>query len=251
MEIKPIRIPTNVIRTLPPAVSNNLPPPVVSGIEVPVVDIPNVIIDYPVIDAPTRETFEADLSQPQQTQQEEPQDSRQLPPPAPPAEVVEEMVVEVAGVEVALPPVDVIATAGATAVVATTASLVAAVVVKQGVAAAEPLIKNALAKMMKPKKLKVKAKVVKPVLHYVLTDSGKIDIFEYSKDGTKIVDSTDSVEMYLRDKLDNDSLYDITSKVIIDDVIKDKFTKEGKERFKKLFVPPAKIAKNLAAKFSF
>ena len=242
MEIKPIRIPTNVIRTLPPVVSNDLPLPVVSGIEVPVVDMPNVIIDYPTIDAPTRETFEADLSPQQQTPQEEPQDSRQLPPPAPPAEVVEEMIVEVGGVEVTLPPVDVIATA---------ASLVAAVVVKQGVAAAEPLIKNALAKVMKPKKLKIKAKVVKPVLHYVLTDSGKIDIFQYSKDGTKIVDSTDSVEMYLRDKLDNDSLYDITSKVIIDDVIKDKFTKEGKERFKKLFVPPAKIAKNLAAKFSF
>ncbi len=251
MEIKPIRIPTNIIRTLPPVVSDDLPLPVVSGIEVPIVDIPGVVIDYPTIDAPTRETFEADLSPQQESQPEEPQDARELPPPVPEAEVVEEMIVEVAGVEVTLPPVDVIATAGATAVVATTASLVAAVVVKQGVAAAEPLIKNTVTKMMKPKKLKVKAKVVKPVLHYVLTDSGKIDIFEYSKDGTKIVDSTDSVEMYLRDKLDNDSLYDITSKVIIDDVIKDKFTKEGKQRFKKLFVPPAKIAKNLAAKFSF
>ncbi len=251
MEIKPIRIPTNIIRTLPPLVTDYLPLPVVSGIEVPIVDIPGVVIDYPTIDAPTRETFEADLSPQQESQPEEPQDARELPPPVPEAEVVEEMIVEVGGVEVTLPPVDVIATAGATAVVATTASLVAAVVVKQGVAAAEPLIKNTVAKMMKPKKLKVKAKVVKPVLHYVLTDSGKIDIFEYSKDGTKIVDSTDSVEMYLRDKLDNDSLYDITNKVIIDDVIKDKFTKEGKQRFKKLFVPPAKIAKNLAAKFSF
>ena len=74
MEIKPIRIPTNVIRTLPPVVSNDLPLPVVSGIEVPVVDMPGIVVDYPTIDAPTRETFEADLSQPQQTQQEEPQD---------------------------------------------------------------------------------------------------------------------------------------------------------------------------------
>lgn len=251
MEIKPIRIPTNVIRTLPPVISDDLPLPVVSGIQVPVVDMPGVVIDYPTIDAPTRESFEADLSPQQETPQDEPQEARQLPPPVPEAEVVEAMIVEVGGVEVTLPPVDVIATAGATAVVATSASLLAAVVVKQGVAAAEPVIKNTVAKMMKPKKLKIKAKVVKPVLHYVLTNSGKIDIFEYSKDGTKIVDSTDSVEMYLRDKLDNDSLYDITSKVIIDDVIKDKFTKEGKERFKKLFVPPAKIAKNLAAKFSF
>lgn len=247
MEIQPIRIPTNVVRTLPPAVSSDLPLPVVSGIEVPVIDMPDTIIDYPTIDAPTRQTFEADLTPQQQTPQEEPQEVRGLPPAVPETE----MVVEVAGVEVTLPPASVIATAGATAVVATSASLIAAVVVKQGVAAAEPMIKNTMAKMMKPKKLKIKAKVVKPVLHYVLTDSGNVDIFEYSKDGTKIVDSTNSVEMYLRDKLDNDSLYDITSKVIIDDVIKDKFTKEGKVRFKKLFVPPAKIAKSLAAKFSF
>lgn len=251
MEIKPIRIPTNVIRTLPPVVSDDLPLPVVSGLEVPVIEMPAAIIDYPTLDVPTRESFEADLSPQQEVQQEEPQDTRELPPAVPEAEVVEEMVVEVAGVEVTLPPVNVIATAGATAVVATSASLIAAVVVKQGVAAAEPLIKNAMAKMMKPKKLKVKAKVVKPVLHYVLTDSGKIDIFQYSKDGTKIIDSTDSVEMYIRDKFDENSLYDIQSKVIIDDVIKDKFTKEGQKRFKQLFVPPAKIAKNLAAKFSF
>jgi len=241
MEIQPIRIPTNVIRTMPPVVSNNLPLPVVSGIEVPVIDIPSTIIDYPTIDVPTREEFEANLSAGQEVEQEGPLDARELPP----------NVVSVVGVEVTLPPVDVIATAGATAVVATTASLVAAVIVKQGVAALEPVIKNALTKLMKSNKLKIKVKTVKPVLHYVLTGSGDIDIFEYSKDGTKIVDSTDSVEMYLRDKLDKDSLYDITSKIIIDEAIKDKFTKEGKERFKKLFVPPAKIAKSLAAKFSF
>ena len=251
MEIKPIRIPTNVIRTLPPVVSDDLAPPVVSGIAVPIVDMPGVVIDYPTIDAPTRETFEADLSPQQETPQEEPQEARQLPPPAPPADVVEDLVVEVAGVEVTLPPVNVIATTGATAVIATSASLVAAVAVKQLVATAEPLIKNAFSKAAQSKKLKIKAKIVKPVLHYVLTDSGNIDIFEYSKNGTKIVDSTNAVEMYVRDKFDENSLYDIQNKVIIDEAIKDKFTKEGKERFKKLFVPPAKIAKNLAAKFSF
>ena len=241
MEIRPIRITTNVIRTLPPVVSDDLPLPVVSSIKVPVIDMPGLAIDYPTIDSPTRETFQVDLSPQQAVQQEEPQDSRELPP----------NIVSVAGVNVTLPPTDVIATAGATAVVATSASLIAAVIVKQGVAAVQPMIKNTIAKMVKSKKLKVKAKVVKPVLHYILSTSGNIDIFEYSKDGTKIIESTDSVEMYLRDKLDNDSLYDITSKVIIDEVIKDKFTKEGKVRFKRLFVPPAKIAKSLAAKFSF
>ena len=251
MEIQPIRIPTNIIRTLPPTVTDGLSVPVVSGIEVPVIDMPDTTIDYPTIDAPTRQTFEADLSAPPQLPQEETEDSRQLPPPAPPAEVVEPNVVSVAGVEVTLPPASVIATTGATAVIATSASLVAAVAVKQLVAAAEPMIKNALAKAAQSKKLKIKAKIIKPVLHYVMTESGKIDIFEYSKNGTKIVDSTDTVEMYIRDKFDENSLYDIQNKVIIDEVIKEKFTKEGKVRFKKLFVPPAKIAKNLAAKFSF
>ena len=36
-----------------------------------------------------------------------------------------------------------------------------------------------------------------------------------------------------------------------DDVIKDKFTKEGQERFKSLYAPPRKIAKKLSARLSF
>ena len=245
MEIQPIRIPRNVITDLSPPVTDGIPPPVVSGLEVPVLDVPNPVIEYPTLDVPTRENFEGQMSPQEESQEEEPTDSRVMPPPKPPG-----VVVDVAGVPVTLPPVDVIATTGATAVVATSASLAAAVMVKQLTKAADPIIKNMIEKA-KPKKFKVKAKIVKPVLHFVLTDTGTIDIFQYSKEGTKIVDSTDSVEMYLRDQFDKNSLYDIQNKVIIDDVIKDKFTKEGKERFKKLFVPPAKIAKNLAAKFSF
>ena len=246
MEIKPIRIPRNQITELAPPVTQGVPPPVVSGLEVPVLDVPTPIVDYPVLDVPTRENFEGQMSPERESEPAKPEPTRELPPPKPPGTVV-----DVAGGEVTLPPGDVFATTGVTAVVATSASLVAAVVVKQLVKAAEPVLKQALAKAAQPKKLKIKAKIVKPVLHYVLTDSGKIDIFQYSKDGTKVVDSTDSVEMYLRDQLDKNSLYDIQNMVIIDDVIKDKFTKEGRERFKKLFVPPAKIAKKLAAKFSF
>ena len=40
------------------------------------------------------------------------------------------------------------------------------------------------------------------------------------------------------------------NKIIIDDVIKDKFTKEGAKRFKSLFAPAKTIAKKLSAKFS-
>ena len=62
---------------------------------------------------------------------------------------------------------------------------------------------------------------------------------------------TDNVEQYIRDQVDTNSLYEIENKVIIDDVMKDKFTKEGQERFKSLYAPPKKIAKKLSARLSF
>ena len=241
MEIQPIRIPRNVIENVAPPVTRGVPPPVVSGLEVPVMDVPTPIIEYPVIDVPTEQDFQEQLQQPQESEPEEPAPTRELPPPKVPSNVV-----DVAGVSVTLPPMDVVATAGATAVVATTASLAAGVVVKQAVNALEPFLKN-LAK----RKFKVKIKKVKPVLHFVLSDNGNIDVIQYSMDGMKVVDSTSMVETYLRDKLDENSLYEIDNKIIIDEVIKDKFTKEGRSRFKKLFMPPSKMAKKLAARFSF
>ena len=239
MEIKPIRIPRSVIRDIPPPVVSDMPPPVVSGLEVPVIEVPNPVIEYPTIDVPTRESFEGQLGQPQQTPEEEPTETRDLPPPpAPPTGPV----VSVGGVDVTLPAPDVIATAGATAVVATTASLVAGLAVKRGL--------DAITKLLAKKKFKVKVKKVTPVLHYVLSESGKVDIFEYSKEGTKIKASTEQVETYLRDQIELDAFYEVTNKVIIDEGLKDKFTKEGQKRFKSLFLPPAKLAKKLSAKFS-
>lgn len=256
MEIKPITIRRNVVEDLPQPATASAPPPVVTNLDLPIIEVPSYEIEYPTLPPATQQQYEEELQPPQvpiipptPQQEQDGNPSRDLPPPES-LPVVDAPVINIGGVEVTLPPADVVATTGATAVIATSASLVAAVAVKQLVKAAEPIIKNAIEKA-KPKKLKVKAKIIKPVLHYVMTDSGSIDIFQYSKEGTKIVDSTNSVEMYLRDQFDKNSLYDIQNKVIIDDVIKDKFTKEGKERFKKLFVPPAKIAKNLAAKFSF
>jgi hypothetical protein len=84
-----------------------------------------------------------------------------------------------------------------------------------------------------------------------MADSGHIDIFEYSAEGTRLVAQTDNVEQYIRDQVETNSLYEIENKVIIDDVMKDKFTKEGQERFKGLYAPPKKIAKKLSARLSF
>lgn len=245
MEIKPIVIPRNVIRDLPPPVVQNTPPPVVSGIEVPIIEVPNPVIEYPVIDVPTQEQFEGMLT-PQQPQEEEPkEDTRDLPPPppTPPAPAPTGPVVSVGGVDVTLPAPDVIATAGTTAVVATTASLVAGIVVKK----ATGVLSEALTKR---KRFKVKAKRVTPVLHYVLNPDKSVDILQYSSEGMKVIDSTDNVETYLRDQIEIDALYEDINKVIIDEALKEQFTKEGQKRFKTLFLSPSKLAKKLAAKIS-
>ena len=150
------------------------------------------------------------------------------------------------GVNINLPDPSVVATAGAVAVVTTAATMVSTAVLNVLKNAAEPVIREAA-----KNKFKIKIKQTKPVLHYVLSDGGHVDIFEYSSEGTKLVAQTDNVEQYIRDQVDTNSLYEIENKVIIDDVMKDKFTKEGQERFKSLYAPPKKIAKKLSARLSF
>ena len=84
-----------------------------------------------------------------------------------------------------------------------------------------------------------------------MTDTGHVDIFEYSADGTKLVDSTDNVENYIRAQIETNAFYETENKIIIDDIVSDKFTKEGQKRFKSLFAPAKKIAKKLSARLSF
>ncbi len=103
-------------------------------------------------------------------------------------------------------------------------------------------------KIGKPKKVKIKQK--KPVLHFVEAENGA-QLFEYSVKGTRLVDTTDNIEQYLRDQVDIDSLYEFDNKIIVDDVLKDKFTKEGAKRFKKHFTPAKAIVKKLSARLSF
>ena len=49
----------------------------------------------------------------------------------------------------------------------------------------------------------------------------------------------------------DEEIGEIENKVIIDEPVKDKFTKEGQERFKSLYAAPKKIAKKLSARLSF
>jgi len=277
MEIKPIELQSKDIRiggpsiipTIDPPVVQQTQVPVVRGIALPVFDMPDTSIKYPVINVPTQEEFDAAVKAEKEKQAQEQQDKTrglpdttsppQLPqivqtPPSQtstpvaeiPAETKPQPTFSVYGVDVNLPDPSLVATAGAVAVVTTAATIVSTTVLNALKNAAEPIIKEAT-----KNKFKIKIKHVKPVLHYVLAEEGHIDIFEYSADGTRLVEQIDNVEQYIRDQVEINALYEIDNKIIIDDVIADKFTKEGKERFKPLFAPAKKIAKKLSARLSF
>jgi hypothetical protein len=239
--------------------------PVTRGLELPVFEAPDPSLRYPIINVPTQAEFDAAVNaQKQQEQQPQQEKSRGLPdsppqvpqiaqtPPvqAPIAEIPADKpttpTFSVYGVDINLPDPSLVATAGAVAVVTTAATMASSAVLNVLKNAAEPLIKEAT-----KNKFKIKIKQVKPVLHYVMAEEGHIDIFEYSAEGTRLVTQTNNVEQYIRDEVEKNVLYEIENKIIIDDVIKDKFTKEGQERFKSLYAPAKKIAKKLAARLSF
>ena len=245
------RIPAPVIRNIPPPVVSTIEPiepvtqavaaPVVRGLEVPIINVPDPTIDYPIIDVPTQEEFDEAVRNGQQTQPQQPQDTRDLTPPA----VPEEPVIDVGGVEIPIPEPGPLVAAGSLAVVTTAVTLGSTIVFAQLKNAAEPLIRELV------KKKKVKIKSVKPVLHFVASSSGSVDLIQYSAKGMTVLEaSIDKLEQYLRDQVEIDSLWEYDNKIIIDEELGDQLTKEGKKRFKRYFVAPKVIAKKLSAKFS-
>ena len=247
IETPPIRVPRNIIDRLPPPVVSDVPVPVTRGLQLPVIDVPNPIIDYPTLDVPTEQEFQSQMDQGGKEETESEQDTRDLPTTQPIVEVPptpDIPTINIGGIEAPLPDPAPLITAGATAVVTTTVTLGATILVgKVKDSVLEPMMKRV-------GKKKVKIKSVKPVLHFVQAEEGHVDIFEYTAKGTRMVDQVDDVERYLRDQVEIDSLYEYDNKVIIDDVIKEKFTKEGAKRFKSLFAPAKSIAKKLGARFS-
>jgi len=256
----------SVISTIEKPAIRDVEAPVVRGLEVPIVDVPNTRIPYPVINVPTQAEFDAAVKAEREKQKQEekpkerglpdttpppqlPQVAQTSPPQVPIAEIPADKpttpTFTINGIDINLPDPSLVATAGAVAVVTTAATIASTTVLNALKNAAEPLIKEAT-----KNKFKIKIKQVKPVLHYVLAEGGHVDVFEYSAEGTRLVEQVINVEQYIRDQVEINALYEIDNKIIIDDVIKDKFTKEGKERFKSLFAPAKKIAKKLSAKFS-
>ena len=256
----------SIIPTIERPVVRSIEQPIVRGLEVPVIDVPNTRIPYPVVNVPTQEEFDAAVKAEREKQAAEKEEKTRglpdakpvdLPPsiqqaiPQPVTPVIEvppqpkTPTFTVNGIDINLPDPSLVATAGAVAVVTTASTMIASTALNAVKNAAEPIIKEAT-----KKKFKIKIKQVKPVLHYVLAEGGHVDIFEYSATGTRLVERVDNVEQYIRDQVEINALYELDNKIIIDDVIADKFTKEGQQRFKPLFAPAKKIAKKLSAKFS-
>ena len=256
---------TSIIPSIDRPIVRSAEAPIVRSLALPIFELPDSSFKYPVVDVPTQEEFDAAVNaeREKQAQDQKPKE-RGLPdtkppelPPAvqqaiqPPAPVIEvpadksQPTFTINGVDINLPDPSLVATAGAVAVVTTASTMVASTALNAVKNAAEPIIKEAT-----KKKFKIKIKQVKPVLHYVLAEGGHIDVFEYSATGTRLVEQVDNVEQYIRDQVEINALYEIDNKIIIDDVIADKFTKEGQARFKSLFAPAKKIAKKLSARFS-
>jgi len=269
MEIAPIKSVSvridgpSIIPTIEPPVTKRTERSITHGLELPIINIPDPSFNYPVVDVPTQEEFDAavraEQKKPEEVQGEKfkgfPDTKPQIPQVIQPqstqttAEIPADKpqpTFTVLGTDINLPDPSLVATAGAVAVVTTAATMTATTALNALKNAAEPLIKEAT-----KNKFKIKIKQVKPVLHYVLADNGHIDIFEYSAEGTKMIGQTDNVEQYIRDQVEINALYEIDNKIIIDDIISDKFTKEGQKRFKPLFAPAKKIAKKLTARLSF
>jgi len=253
-----------IIPTIDPPVVRSSEIPVTRGLALPVFQNPDTSIKYPVINVPTQEEFDAAVKSEKEKQTAEQEEkTRGLPDSSPPPQLpaavqttptepvisvppTQQPAFTINGVDINLPDPSVVATAGSIAVVTTASTMVATTAFNTLKNAAEPLIKEAT-----KKKFKLKIKQVKPVLHYVLAEGGHIDVFEYSDTGTRLVEQVDNVEQYIRDQVEINSLYEIDNKIIIDDVIAEKFTKEGQKRFKPLFAPAKKIAKKLSSRISF
>jgi len=230
-----LNIPRPVIDRIPPPAVRDTPPPVVDAIQLPVIDVPTPIIEYPTLDVPTREQFEGVITPPQEATVVEEVPSRLLPESVP-----------ILGRDVPIPDAAVLITTGSTAAVAVATTMASTLLLRSLINQLDPLLKRLLSNSKK-KKNKKKGKVV---LHIMKSDD-KYTIFEYSNNGTRVVDLVDNIENYLRDKINEDTFYEIDNKIIIDDKIKPDMTKEGQKRFGKLFCPAKSIAKKLSAKLSF
>ncbi len=168
MEIKPIQIRSEgppIIPTIEPPVTRRAEKTMIYGLELPIVNIPNPTLNYPVIDVPTQEEFDAAVRAEQQKQQEEKEEkTRGLPDSKPilpqvqvPQESVQDKIIKdtnqptnlgvpvievpIVG-EVPVPPKEQVILAGTTATASVAAALVGKSLVEWMVGKMKPIVQQ-------------------------------------------------------------------------------------------------------------
>ena len=229
-----LNIPAPIIRDIEPPMIRQVPPPVTNTLEVPVIDVPTPVIEYPTLDAPTRQQFEGAVTPPKPpVTTDKPERSRLLPETVP-----------ILGRDIPVPDAATLITTGSTAAVAVATTMASTLLLRSLFQKLDPVMK----KLTQDKKKK-KKKPGKVILHFIKNED-KVTILEYSSKEIKFVAEVDNAEHYLRDQLDDNPMYDIDNKIILDDALKDCMTKDGQKKFSKLFCPSKSIIKKLSAKFS-
>ncbi len=169
MEIKPIQIRSEgppIIPTIEPPVTRRTEKTMIYGLELPIVNIPNPTLNYPVIDVPTQEEFDAAVKAEQKKQQEEKEEkTRGLPDSQPiipqvqvPQESVQDKIIKetnqtntdlgvpvievpIVG-EVPVPPKEQVILAGTTATASVAAALVGKSLVEWMVGKMKPIVQQ-------------------------------------------------------------------------------------------------------------
>ena len=164
MEIKPVKIsPPPIIPTIDPPVTRRAQKTVIPEIDMPIINMPDTTIKYPVIDVPTQEEFDAAVRAERKKQEEEkqektrglpdatptpqlppvvqtPQDNRVISDDAPKTNLgVPVIEVPIIG-EVPIPPKEQVILAGTTATASVAAALVGKSVVEWLVKRLQPII---------------------------------------------------------------------------------------------------------------
>ena len=166
MEIKPVKIsPPPIIPTIDPPVTRRAQKTVIPEIDMPIINMPDTTIKYPVIDVPTQEEFDAAVRAEQKKQEEEkqektrglpdttptpqlppvvqtPQDNRVISDDAPKTNLgVPVIEVPIIG-EVPIPPKEQVILAGTTATASVAAALVGKSVVEWLVGKMKPIVQQ-------------------------------------------------------------------------------------------------------------
>jgi hypothetical protein len=168
MEIRPIQIRSNpppIIPTIEPPVTRRTGRTIIPEIDMPIINMPDTTIKYPIIDVPTQEEFDAAVRAEQKKQQEEKEEkTRGLPdaqPVLPQVQVPQESaqdkiiketnqatnlgvpVIEVPIIgEVPIPPKEQVILAGTTATASVAAALIGKSLVEWMVGKMKPIVQQ-------------------------------------------------------------------------------------------------------------